>query len=240
MRFKVVVAYDGTNYQGFQSQPNAIGIQSIIEEVSSGIAKEPIVIFGSGRTDKGVHALGQVYHFDTTNQMGSHEWLRALNTYLPLDIRVLNVDVVTETFHARHSAKTKEYVYLISKDYNLFERNHETYVKYPLDVTKMQQAIDSFIGTYDFKGFGAYVLGKPTIKTIYKATLQETPTHLIFTFLGNSFLKYMVRSMVGTLIDIGRGKKEVTVIKEILETQNRQLVGKTANPEGLYLKEVGY
>ncbi|MDY0210481.1 MAG: tRNA pseudouridine(38-40) synthase TruA [Acholeplasma sp.] len=240
MRFKVTIAYDGSNYQGFQAQTNGLGIQAVIEEVSSTIAKEPIVIFASGRTDKGVHALGQVYHFDTTNAMKADDWFRALNTYFPMDISVLKVEEVSLDFHARHSAIKKQYVYIISKDYNLFSRNHELYLKYTLDVFRMQKAISDLVGQHDFKGFGAFVEYKPTIKTMFEASIEETNTHIIFTFLANGFLKYMVRSMVGTLIDIGRGKKEPEVIKQILETQNRQLVGKTANPEGLYLKEVWY
>jgi tRNA pseudouridine38-40 synthase len=240
MRFKVTIAYDGSNYQGFQSQNNGIGIQQVIESIMSGIAKEKIEIVASGRTDKGVHALAQVFHFDTTNKMKEHAWFRALNTYLPDDISVLNIEVVDETFHARHSVSKKSYIYLISKDYNLFQRNHECYIKYPLDIIQMRLAMALLEGTHDFKGFGVYVEHKPTQKTMFEASIVETDTHYVFNFVANGFLKYMVRSLVGTLIDVGRGKKPYTVIKDILETQNRQLVGKTASPAGLYLKQVWY
>ena len=240
MRFKVTIAYDGSNYQGFQAQKNGLGIQQVIEETMTKIAKEKIVIFASGRTDKGVHALAQVYHFDTNNKMKEQAWFRALNTYLPDDIRVLKVEQVSDTFHARHSVVKKTYTYVITKDYNVFQRHHETYIQYPLDITAMQQALTEFIGTHDFKGFGVYVEHKPTIKTMYEATLVETDTHLVFTFTANGFLKYMVRSMVGTLIDIGRGKKEIDTIKTILEHKERHLVSKTAHPEGLYLTKVFY
>lgn len=240
MRFKIIIAYDGANYQGFQSQKNGIGIQAVIEETFLKISDEKIQIVASGRTDKGVHALGQVCHFDSNNQMDEHNWFRALNTYLPEDIRVLKIEVVPETFHARHSVIKKEYIYLLAKDYNLFERQHEAYIKYPLDIKKMQTAIKDLVGTHDFKGFGVYTEHKPTIKTMFEAALEETDTHLIFSFTATGFLKYMVRSMVGTLTDIGRGQKDVNTIKQILDTQNRHLVGKTASPEGLYLKQVWY
>lgn len=240
MRFKVTVAYDGTNYQGFQSQTNGIGIQGIIERVMAKIEKQPVTIFASGRTDKGVHAIAQVYHFDSNSRMKEKAWFRALNTYLPDDIRVLKVDIVKDDFHARHSVIKKQYIYLLSKDYNIFSRNHEAYIGYDLDFDKMQQATNQLVGMHDFKGFGAYVEHKPTMKTMFEASVVETSTHYIFSFTANGFLKYMVRSLVGTIIDIGRGKKDVSVITEILKTQNRQLVGKTASPEGLYLKEVTY
>lgn len=240
MRFKVTVAYDGTNYQGFQSQTNGIGIQGIIEGVLEKIEKQPVTIFASGRTDKGVHAIAQVFHFDSSSRMKEKSWFRALNTYLPDDIRVLKVDIVKDDFHARHSALKKQYIYLLSKDYNLFSRNHEAFIGYDLDFNKMAEATKQLIGTHDFKGFAAYVEHKPTIKIMYEASVVETSTHYIFSFTANGFLKYMVRSLVGTIIDIGRGRKEVSVIEAILTTQDRQLAGKTASPEGLYLKEVIY
>lgn len=240
MRYKLTIAYDGTEYQGFQSQKNGLGIQAVIEKTLSKIAKETIEIVASGRTDKGVHALGQVIHFDTSNKMGSTAWLRALNTYLPNDIIALDIELVDESFHARFSVIKKSYVYIIAKDYNLFRRHHEAYIKYPLDVNLMKVATEKLLGTHDFKGFGVYVENKPTIKTLFESTLEETDTHYIFTFIADGFLKYMVRSMVGTITDIGRGKIEPSVMDDILKDQDRSKVGKTAAPEGLYLKQVWY
>lgn len=240
MRYKLTIAYDGTDYQGFQSQKNGLGIQAVLEETLSKIGKETIEVIASGRTDKGVHALGQVIHFDTSNKMPSTAWLRALNTYLPSDIAALDIELVDESFHARFSVSKKCYVYIIAKDYNLFRRHHETYIKYPLDVPLMRNATEKLLGTHDFKGFGVYVENKPTIKTLFESTLEETDTHYIFTFTADGFLKYMVRSMVGTIVDIGRGKMDISVMDEILEGQDRSKVGKTAAPEGLYLKQVWY
>jgi tRNA pseudouridine38-40 synthase len=240
MRYKLTIAYDGSGYQGFQSQKNGLGIQAVLEETLSKIAKEPIEIVASGRTDKGVHALGQVCHFDTHNRMSESAWLRALNTYLPNDIVALDICVTTDDFHARFSVIKKSYVYIISKDYNVFRRYYETYIQYPLDVDLMMTATQKLAGTHDFKGFGVYVENKPTIKTLFEATLEETDTHYIFTFVADGFLKYMVRSMVGTILDIGRGKIPLTVMDDILQKQDRSKVGKTAAPEGLYLKQVWY
>lgn len=240
MRYKLTIAYDGSNYQGFQSQKNGIGIQAVLEETLSKIVKAPVFIVGSGRTDKGVHALGQVCHFDSETLMPVDAWLRALNTYLPKDIVALDITEVEETFHARFNATKKCYVYLIAKDYNLFRRHHEIYIPYPLDVALMKEATAKFEGTHDFIGFGVYVDKKPTIKTMVQATLEETDTHYVFTFIADGFLKYMVRSIVGTIVDIGRGKRPITVIDTIFETKDRTKVGKTIAPEGLYLKQVWY
>lgn len=240
MRYKLTIAYDGTDYQGFQTQKNGLGIQQVLEETLSKIAKEAIEIVASGRTDKGVHALAQVCHFDTTNKMSPSSWLKALNTYLPNDIVALDIIPVDEQFHARFSVVKKCYVYVVAKDYNLFRRHHEAYIKYPLDIELMKQATEKLQGTHDFKGFGVYVENKPTVKTLFESTFEETDTHYIFTFVADGFLKYMVRSMVGTVLDIGRGKLPIDVIDHILETQDRTKVGKTAAPEGLYLKQVWY
>lgn len=240
MRYKLTFAYDGTDYQGFQSQKNGLGIQTVLEETLSKIAKEKIEVVASGRTDKGVHALGQVCHFDTLNKMSCNAWLRALNTYLPNDIAALDVEVVDDAFHARFHVTKKCYVYVIAKDYNLFRRHHEAYIPYPLDFEIMVEATKKLEGTHDFKGFGVYVEHKPTIKTLFQSSLEETDTHYIFTFIADGFLKYMVRSMVGTIVDIGRGKLPLSVIDIILENQDRTKVGKTSAPEGLYLKQVWY
>ncbi|MDX9690846.1 MAG: tRNA pseudouridine(38-40) synthase TruA [Acholeplasmataceae bacterium] len=239
MRYKAIVSYDGTNYLGYQSQKNHQGIQNAIEKAFRLMTQTEILTIGAGRTDKGVHALGQVFHFDSDLDIDEVTWLR-VNDRLPLDIRVLKVSKVKDSFHARHSAKSKIYKYIIAKKPSTpFTKNYEVYIK-NLNVVPMKEALTSLIGTHDFKGFCQYVAGKPTIKTIYSATFKETKTHYIFTFHGNSFLKYMVRSIMGTLIQIGLGKKEVSIISEILETQNRDLVGKTAESRGLFLVKIFY
>lgn len=239
MRYKAIVSYDGTNYLGYQSQKNRQGIQDAIEKAFRLMTQTTIYTTGAGRTDKGVHALGQVFHFDSDLDIDEKTWLR-VNDRLPLDIRVVKITKVKPDFHARHSSKSKIYKYVIAKNPSTpFTKNYEVYIK-NLNVKPMVEALPLFVGTHDFKGFCQYVEGKPTIKTIYKADFKETKNQYIFTFHGNSFLKYMVRSMMGTLIQIGLGKKDVTVIHEILDTQNRSLAGKTAESRGLFLVKIFY
>ena len=235
----MIVSYDGTNYIGFQSQANQQGIQDTIEKAFRLMTQTPIKIVSAGRTDKGVHALGQVFHFDSSLNIDPSSWLR-VNDRLPLDIRILKVTPVKSDFHARHSAKSKIYKYVIAKKPSTpFSKNHEVYIP-NLDVDLMKNALSQWIGTHDFKGFCQHVKGKPTIKTIFQADFKETRKHYIFTFHGNSFLKYMVRSMMGTLIQIGLKRKDPLVIKQILETQNRSLAGKTAEARGLFLVKIFY
>jgi len=236
MRFLAIVSYDGTNYAGFQSQINAIGIQDVIEKCLRLMTQTEIKIHASGRTDKGVHAIRQTFHFDSNLDI---DWLR-VNDRLPLDIRILNVKKVNKDFHARHDVVSKKYKYVLAKkESSVFRKNYEVYIR-KLDIKPMLEAYKFFEGTHDFKGFCQYVKGKPTIKTIFNVSFKETKDNYIFTFHGNSFLKYMVRSMMGTLIEIGLYKKEPQVITEILATQNRKLAGKTAEARGLYLERVYY
>ncbi len=239
MRYKATVSYDGTQYLGYQSQKNHQGIQDAIEKAFRLMTQTHISTVSAGRTDKGVHALGQVFHFDSELDLDEKTWLR-VNDRLPLDIRILKVVKVKSDFHARHSAKSKIYKYIIAKNPSTpFSKNYEVYIR-NLNITPMKEALPQLIGTHDFKGFCQHVPGKPTIKTIYKAELKETKKHYIFVFHGNSFLKYMVRSMMGTLIQIGLGKKETSIIETILTTKDRSLAGKTADSRGLFLVKIYY
>ncbi|MDY0338561.1 MAG: tRNA pseudouridine(38-40) synthase TruA [Acholeplasmataceae bacterium] len=240
MRYLATVAYDGLNYNGFQRQINGIGIQNIIEKAFRLMTQTEIQIHSAGRTDKGVHALGQTFHFDSPLDIDPQTWVRALNDRLPSDIRILKVKQVAHNFHARHSAKSKVYKYVIAKQPSTpFTARYEVYIK-NMDIERMKIALKDLEGTHDFKGFCQYVKGKPTTKTIHEITLKETKTHYTFIFHGNSFLKYMVRSMMGTLIEIGLNRLDVSIIKEILETQNRKLAGKTAEAKGLFLVKINY
>jgi tRNA pseudouridine38-40 synthase len=240
MRYLVTIAYDGTAYHGFQRQDNALGIQTVIEKAFKHMTQTTITIHSAGRTDKGVHALGQTFHFDSKLDIDTDTWKRALNDRLPLDIRVLSVKKVNADFHARHNSVSKIYKYIIAKKPSTaFSKNHEVYIP-NLDLESIKLALKLLEGTHDFKGFCQYVKGKPTIKTIHTAILKETQKHYIFTFHGNSFLKYMVRSMMGTLIEIGQGRKTPDIINHILETQDRKAAGKTAEARGLYLVKINY
>ncbi len=240
MRYKAIVSYDGSNFVGFQSQTNGLGIQEVIEKALRLMTQTDIKIHSAGRTDKGVHAKGQVFHFDSDIDLPSDIWVRGANDRMPLDIRLRSVHRVKSDFHARHSATSKVYRYVIAKKPETpFTKNYEVYIR-NLDIEPIKEALSDFVGTHDFRGFCQLVLGKPTIKTIYAATLKETKKHYIFTFHGNSFLKYMVRSMMGTLIQIGLHRKASSIIKEILETKDRHLAGKTAEARGLFLIKINY
>ena len=239
MRYKAIVSYDGTRYHGFKSQKNALGIQQVIEKSFRLMTQTEIKIHSAGRTDKGVHAVGQVFHFDSDLNIDIDSWLR-INDRLPLDIRVKSIVKASDDFHARHSSVSKKYKYIIAKKpSSVFDANYEVYIR-NLDIEPIKKAIPYFIGTHDFRGFCQLVKGKPTEKTIFSIDLKETKKHYIFTFHGNSFLKYMVRSMMGTLIQIGLHRKDPEIIKTILETKDRQLAGKTAESRGLYLYKIYY
>ncbi len=241
MRIKVTLAYDGTNYYGYQHQEGKVTIQDTFEEALSIICKDHVKTIASGRTDGHVHALGQVLHFDTSIKMKENNWMRALNSLLPLDIRVKQVEFVSDDFHARFSAVKKEYRYYIKLgEYDLFKNNYSAYYE-KLDIDKMDLAIKDFIGTHDFLSYSRYVDKKPTIKTIYEAKINRLDNDMLeIIFVGNGFLKYMVRIMVGTLIDIGLGKKEVNDIIKIFEAKDRCKASKTASPNGLFLYKVWY
>ncbi len=239
MRYLATVSYDGTAYAGFQKQKNALGIQTVIERAFRLMTQTEIFIHASGRTDKGVHAIAQMFHFDSHLDLDNETWMR-VNDRLPLDIRLLKVKKVADDFHARHSAKSKKYKYLIAKKPStVFKANYEVYVK-NFDIVRVKKALPLFEGTHNFKGFCQYVKGKNPIRTVHSVTVKETHTHYIFTFHANAFLKYMVRSMMGTLIEIGIGKLEPDIITTIIETKNRKLAGKTAESRGLYLQHVYY
>ncbi len=239
MRFLATVSYDGTAYAGFQKQDNALGIQTVIERAFRLMTQTEISIHASGRTDKGVHAIAQRFHFDSHLNLDEATWLR-VNDRLPLDIHISKIRRVSDNFHARHSAKSKKYKYMIAKKpSSVFKANYEVHVK-NFHIEPVKRALPLLEGTHNFKGFCQYVKGKNPVRTIYSATIKETKTHYIFTFHANAFLKYMVRSMMGTLIYIGIGKLEPNIITEILETQNRKLAGKTAESRGLYLAHVYY
>ena len=240
MRVKITLAYDGTNYYGYQHQPGKITIQDTFEDALEIILKERVKTVASGRTDAHVHALGQVLHFDTNINMKENNWMRALNSLLPEDIRVKKVEFVSDDFHARFSATKKEYRYYIKLgEYDVFKNNYMAYYE-KLDINKMDEAIKYFIGEHDFISFSRYVDKKPTIKTIYEAKINRFNDYIEIVFVGNGFLKYMVRIMVGTLIDIGLGRKEPSDIDKIFDEKNRSKASKTASPNGLFLMNVSY
>ena len=245
VRYKAIVAYDGTNFNGFQRQPHGRTVQEEIEKTLSKMANQRVEIHGSGRTDAGVHALGQVIHFDFPYERPLEKMRFGLDTQTPDDIAVKEVAIVAEDFHARYLVKEKTYEFRvdIGKPRSPFRRFYASYYPYPLELAKIQRALPDFLGTHDFTSFcstGSSVEDK--VRTIYEAhvAVNEGGDELLFTFRGDGFLYKMIRIMVGTLLKIGNGRLAEDCIPQIIAGKDRNLAGPTAHPECLYLKEVRY
>lgn len=239
---KCVISYDGSDYFGFQAQKGLKTIEDELFKAISYITKENNKIIGSGRTDKDVHAKGQVINFQTNLKMDEGRFLYALNRMLPLDIRILKLKYVPMSFHSRFSAKKKEYHYLIKfKNYTPFDVRYFHH-NCNLDLARMQSAIKLFEGTHNFKGFCSAEVDKRKDfnKTIYKATIKVHPHYFEFIFQGTGFLKYQIRRMMAYLIAIGEGKIDEGKILEVFETKEVQMHFKTAPGCGLYLEKVFY
>lgn len=245
-RYKALISYDGHDFAGFQRQPHARSVQEEIEKTLTRINKgQPIVIHGAGRTDSGVHALGQVIHFDLPSSRDEEKLRFALDTQTPEDIDVISVEEVTEDFHARYQPHSKTYEFLvdIGRPKNPMMRHYATHYPYPLEIPLMEQAIKALEGTHDFTGFtasGTSVENKVRTITEASLTFDAQRNFLVFTFSGNGFLYKQIRNMVGTLLKIGNKRMPVNQIERILEEKDRQLAGPTAAPNGLYLKEIIY
>lgn len=242
MRIKITVAYDGSKYFGFQHQNDAINIEDIILNAIQKIDNSVEKIYGSGRTDRYVHAKGQVIHFDTNKDILEYKWVQAINTFLPEDIMVLEAEKVSDDFHARYSAVKKEYRYYIRhKSYDLFYRNYAEFIP-NIDLELLDRNIQKLEGKHDFKGFCSAKINKEktTIKEIYCAKMNVYDEFLELIFIGDGFLKYQIRTMVGTLIDIATGKKPESVIEEIFETKNPEKTNRVLSGKGLYLISVSY
>lgn len=243
MRYKAVVAYDGTNYCGWQVQPDALSIQAVIQGALEEITKAPTGVTSSGRTDAGVHAVGQVFHFDSDLRMTPKQWTLAINSHLPADIRIRSVEKAAENFHSRYDALWKRYEYTVNTgEYDLFRRNYEYEYCRPLDVRLMRKAAACFVGTHDFSAFNANSLEERPgqVRTIYEARIRERGGRIIIRFAGSGFLRYMVRMMAQTLIEVGRKKIRPERVKELLEKAQKNSVPYNAPANGLCLIEVGY
>jgi tRNA pseudouridine38-40 synthase len=243
MNIKLTIEYDGTNYIGWQKQENGNSIQQEIERAINLITGEEVNLIGSGRTDSGVHAKGQVANFITKAKIPANKFKFAINSKLPDDIVIIDSEKVDESFHSRYDAIGKKYKYLIydSPIRSPLYRNFVYHLPYPLDYKEMEKAIKFFIGTHDFRSFMASSSSvKTTIRTINDAFLFKENDLIVFSIEGNGFLYNMVRIIVGTLVDIGRGKINSSSIPNIISSKNRKAAGHTAPPQGLYLEKVYY
>ncbi|MCM3786595.1 tRNA pseudouridine(38-40) synthase TruA [Neobacillus mesonae] len=248
------VNYDGTDYFGFQTQPIGNTIQDRIEQAIKSLTGEDIKIHASGRTDAGVHAVGQVFHFHTESQIPVDRWCMALNGRLPEDIILTDAYEVPLEFHSRRSAKRKTYRYTINANQfvDLFNRRTQLHHPGKLDFQAMQDSLAYLIGTHDFTSFASRHSTKQShIRTLYEAKLSldtsmcreghprdQGVIHLFIT--GNGFLQHMVRIIVGTMLEVGEGKRKPEDMKMILEAQNRSAAGPTAVSKGLMLWKVEY
>jgi len=240
---KLTIEFDGTNYHGWQSQKNAITVQDVITEAITKVTGENCQLTGASRTDAGVHALGFVANFRTSSSIPAEKFSFVLNTCLPPDIVVKNSEEVDMSFHARFSAVSKRYryIFLNSKHPSALYRNRVFHVPWRLDVDAMREAALFFKGTHDFSAFRASGASTETsVRTMYDVSLTQKDEMIVFEVEGNGFLYNMVRIMAGTLVDVGLGKIAAERIAVILKNGERNMAGRTAPPQGLYLVCVNY
>lgn len=241
---KLTLSYDGTDFAGWQVQPGRSTVQGSLERALARLEGRPVKAVGSGRTDAGVHALGQVASCSLRNPIPAHALLKALNRLLPPAIRILAVDDAPEGFHARHAAVAKTYEYRIHRGAICppFEARYTYWHPYPLDEESMFRATGRFEGEKDFCSFASVSRGTPksTVRAVWSSEMQRDGDHLVFRVRGSGFLYRMVRNLVGTLLDIGRGNLRPEDIDRILAARDRRAAGPTAPARGLFLAEVEY
>ncbi len=240
---KLTVAYDGTAYHGFQRQKNALGIQEIIETKLSRIFGHPLKTTGAGRTDTGVHAYGQTINFYTSGTIPVQNIPQAARSVLPPDIVITAAEEVAPAFHARRSAQSKVYLYHVLQTpvADPLRRNYSWHITQSLDVAKMNAAACLICGTHDFSAFrSANRSPAKPVKTIFAAGCRSRLPLLEFYFWGDGFLYHMVRNLVGTLVDVGRGRLTTEQFAAVLASRDRRQAGMAAPPQGLYLQEVRY
>lgn len=242
--FNMVLAYDGTRYRGWQRLGNSPDtIQGKLEQTLSRILEQPVEVHGSGRTDAGAHAKGQVASFRAETDRSCREITALLRQYLPEDIGVLELTEAAPRFHARLSATGKTYVYRVwnSRVPNVFERRYVHQIGEPLDVEAMRRAAADFLGTHDFLAFCSNKhFKKSSVRTVTALEIQQLGHEVRFTVTGNGFLYNMVRIIVGTLLEIGSHRRAETEIPDILASRSREQAGETAPAKGLCLEEVYY
>ena len=240
---KLIIEYDGSKFGGWQKQPTKLNIQGEIEQAIKEITGEEIELTASGRTDAGVHSLGQVANFKTNSEIEIDKIPYAINSKLKKSIVIKSAEEVEENFHARYNCKGKKYKYIInnSEQGTAIYRGLECHIPQKLDIEKMQKAIKYFEGEHDFKGFRASgTSSKSSVRTIYKAEVKQEGEKITIELTGNGFMYNMVRIISGTIVDVGLGKVMPEEIPQLIASKDREKAGKTLPPYGLYLVEVYY
>lgn len=240
---KLTIEYDGKGFNGWQKQPNRLNIQGEIEKAIEEITGEAVELYASGRTDAGVHSLGQVANFKTKSLIEIDKIPIAINSKLKKSIIIKKAEEVEDNFHARYNAKGKKYKYIINNSPvgSAIYRGLEYHMPTKLDVEKMKEAIKYFEGEHDFKAFkSSGTSGKSSVRTIYKAEIKERNDRIIIELTGNGFLYNMVRIIAGTILEVGLGKIMPEDISDIILSKSRTKAGKTLPPHALYLVEVYY
>ena len=243
MRYKVTMAYNGLNYVGFQRQKNGLAIQEVVEERLKTIFNHEVKTYMASRTDSGVHAFNQVFHFDEDKVIEDYKLKGALNGMLPKDIHILNVEKVGEDFHSRYSVKSKTYLYIINiGEYDVFLNGQAYQCPFKLDTELIKEGMKLFVGRHDFTSFNTSPLDlyPDQVREIYDFKMARKGDVLYLEITGNGFLRHMVRMIVGTLVDLGRGKKSLKDVEEMIKVPNKGTRRYNIDPNGLYLKMIYY
>jgi tRNA pseudouridine38-40 synthase len=243
MRYAIGVEYLGSSYFGWQRQIHSKSVQEEVEKAFSLVADSEIKLSCAGRTDTGVHATGQVAHFDTVSLRSDSSWLRGANAHLPKEIKIKWVKEVSDDFHSRFSAIERKYQYIIynSKFNSAILNDRVTWIYSELDIDAMNDAARSLVGEHDFSCFrSSRCQAHSPIRTMVSAKFFRSGQYIFFEIKGNGFLHHMVRNIIGSLLDIGRGKKDSDYIQQLITQKDRRLASKTAAANGLYLVGVSY
>ncbi|ADR22109.1 tRNA pseudouridine synthase A [Marivirga tractuosa] len=241
MRYFFTIAYKGTQYHGWQKQPNAIGVQQKIEEVFSTILNQKSEIVGSGRTDSGVHATAQVFHFDYSGELDPLQLVFKANKMLPKDVALKHAKLVKEEAHARFDAESRAYQYHIVTEKNPFAIDQAYFFTQELAIEKMNLAAEKLLNYQDFESFSKVKTDVFTFNcSIFEAIWKQEVDSLVFHIKANRFLRGMVRAIVGTLLDVGQHKISIENFEEIIKAKNRKSAGRAVPAHGLYLTEVQY
>jgi tRNA pseudouridine38-40 synthase len=238
---KLLIEYDGTDFVGWQRQMNGRSVQQEIESALQKLTSETVTLVGAGRTDSGVHARGQVANFFTRSNLSINDFHRGLNGILPDDVVIYSVDEADKDFSARYSAKERKYCYYISQHPTAIERKYSWQLGYDFNIALMNEAALNILGTHEFQSFCKSVSEVDNfLCTVYEARWEKINTKLIFTIRANRFLHGMVRALVGTLINVGRGYTPYNEFVRILSAKDRTKAGQSAPPQGLFLEHVQY